>query len=73
MEKQLLVLICDDQQSVHETVGEYLKLNGIDYVSAYDGLEAIEKFNVHKPDLILLDLMMPKMFGEEVCKEIRKS
>ncbi|WP_243155176.1 response regulator transcription factor [Romboutsia sp. CE17] len=72
MESSLLVLICDDQQSVHETVGEYLKLNGIDYISAYDGFEAIQKYNKYKPDLILLDLMMPKMFGEEVCKEIRK-
>ena len=42
MNESLLVLICDDQHSVHETVGEYLKLNGINYISAYDGLEAIE-------------------------------
>lgn len=73
MEESLLVLICDDQQSVHETVGEYLKLNRINYISAYDGVESIEKNKMFKPDLILLDLMMPKMFGEEVCKEIRKS
>ena len=73
MRDSLLVLICDDQQSVHETVGEYLKLNGINYISAYDGIDAIEKNKEFKPDLILLDLMMPKMFGEEVCKEIRKS
>ena len=73
MKDSLLVLICDDQQSVHETVGEYLKLNGINYISAYDGIEAIERCKEYKPDLILLDLMMPKMFGEEVCKEIRKN
>ena len=73
MKDSLLVLICDDQQSVHETVGEYLKLNGINYISAYDGIEAIERGKEYKPDLILLDLMMPKMFGEEVCKEIRKN
>lgn len=73
MKDSLLVLICDDQQSVHETVGEYLKLNGINCISAYDGIEAIERCKEYKPDLILLDLMMPKMFGEEVCKEIRKN
>ena len=73
MKDSLLVLICDDQQSVHETVGEYLKLNGINYISAYDGIEAIERCKEYKPDLILLDLMMPKMFGEEACKEIRKN
>ena len=73
MKDSLLVLICDDQQSVHETVGEYLKLNGINYISAYDGIEAIERCKEYKSDLILLDLMMPKMFGEEVCKEIRKN
>ena len=73
MKDSLLVLICDDQQSVHETVGEYLKLNGINYISAYDGIEAIERCKEYKPYLILLDIMMPKMFGEEVCKEIRKN
>jgi DNA-binding response OmpR family regulator len=68
-----LILICDDQESVHETIGEYLKIEGMDYVSAYDGLDALNKAKTIKPDLILLDLMMPKMFGTDVCKEIRKN
>ena len=68
-----LILICDDQESVHETIGEYLKVEGMDYVSAYDGLDALNKAKTIKPDLILLDLMMPKMFGTDVCKEIRKN
>lgn len=68
-----LILICDDQESVHETIGEYLKIEGMEYVSAYDGLEALKKFEMYKPDLILLDLMMPKKFGSDVCKEIRTS
>lgn len=72
MNNPLLILICDDQKLVHETVGEYLKLEGIEYISAYDGLESLEKAKKHNPDLILLDLMMPKMFGIDVCKEIRK-
>lgn len=70
--KKTLILICDDQESIHETVGEYLKLEGMDYVSAYDGIEGLKKFEEYNPDFILLDLMMPKMFGTEVCKEIRK-
>ncbi|MGL4914238.1 MAG: response regulator transcription factor [Romboutsia sp.] len=68
-----LILICDDQESIHETIGEYLKLEGMDYVSSYDGLEGLNKAREINPDLILLDLMMPKMFGIEVCKEIRKT
>lgn len=70
--KKTLILICDDQESIHETVGEYLKLEGMDYVSAYDGIDGLRKFEEYNPDFILLDLMMPKMFGTEVCKEIRK-
>lgn len=67
-----LILICDDQESVHETIGEYLKFEGMDYISAYDGLEALQKYKEYKPDLIVLDLMMPKIFGSDVCIEVRK-
>lgn len=68
-----LILICDDQESVHETIGEYLKLEGMDYVSAFDGVDALNKAKTMDVDLVLLDLMMPKMFGTDVCREIRKS
>ncbi|MBN1058768.1 DNA-binding response regulator [Clostridium botulinum] len=66
------ILICDDNDTVHETIGTYLKNDEMTYISAYDGKEALEKFNTEKPDLVILDLMMPKIFGTEVCKEIRK-
>ncbi len=66
------ILICDDNDTVHETIGTYLKNDGMTYISAYDGKEALEKFNAEKPNLVILDLMMPKIFGTEVCKEIRK-
>lgn len=68
-----LILICDDQESVHETIGDYLKIEGMSYVSSYDGVDALSKLKNIKPDLILLDLMMPKMFGTDVCREIRKT
>lgn len=72
MEKSFHVLICDDNQTVHDTIGAYLKAEGITYSSAYDGLEALNLFDKLNPDFVVLDLMMPKLFGTQVCKEIRK-
>ena len=66
------ILICDDNEAVHETIGTYLENDGMKYISAYDGKEALDKFNKEEPDLVILDLMMPKIFGTEVCKAIRK-
>lgn len=66
------ILICDDNEAVHETIGVYLENDGMTYSSAFDGEEAISKFKNTNPDLIILDLMMPKIFGTEVCKQIRK-
>ncbi len=66
------ILICDDNDTVHETIGMYLENDGMTYISAFDGEEALKKFRSEKPDLVILDLMMPKIFGTEVCREIRK-
>ncbi|WP_341465370.1 response regulator transcription factor [Caloramator proteoclasticus] len=57
---------------MHDTIGAYIKAEGMTYSSAFDGLEALEIFKKEKPDFVILDIMMPKMFGTEVCKEIRK-
>ncbi len=70
MGKQL-VLICDDQPIIHETLGVYLENEGYTCASAFDGQEAIEKAELLKPDMILLDLMMPKKSGTDVCRELR--
>lgn len=67
-----LILICDDEISVHDTIGEYLKLERMDYISSYDGLDALDKAKIIQPDLILMDVTMPKLFGTDVCREIRK-
>jgi DNA-binding response OmpR family regulator len=66
------ILICDDQQVIHETLREYMEAEGFECVSAFDGEEALAKFAAEKPDFVVLDLMMPKKNGLDVCREIRR-
>jgi DNA-binding response OmpR family regulator len=58
---------------IHETLREYVEAEGFVFVSAFDGAEALDKFRREEPNLIVLDLMMPKMNGIDVCREIRKT
>jgi two-component system response regulator ResD len=67
------ILICDDDPVVHESLGIYLDAEHFTYASAFDGEEALTKSETEHPDLIILDLMMPKMSGTDVCREIRKT
>lgn len=69
--KKYKILICDDHPVVHETLSEYLHAEGYDWVSAYNGLEAIRFFHEEAPDLVVLDVMMPYKNGIQVCQEIR--
>lgn len=66
------VLIVDDEQSIRTLLDYNLKQAGYETIMAIDGEEAVEKTEQEKPDLILLDLMIPKMDGIEVCKLLRK-
>ena len=72
MGKIPLILLCDDDPLVHESLSIYLDEENYQHISAYDGEEALTLFKDKKPDLIVLDLMMPKLSGMEVCREIRK-
>ncbi|MDR1067632.1 MAG: response regulator transcription factor [Clostridiales Family XIII bacterium] len=72
MTQHVKILVCDDQHMIHETLREYIESEGFVCVSAFDGEEALQKFRDEKPDLIILDLMMPKKNGMDVCREIRK-
>ncbi len=67
------VLIVDDDINICELLRLYLAKEGFDTVIANDGESAIVKFNIDEPDLILLDVMMPKLDGWQVCRTIRKS
>ncbi len=67
------VLIVDDDINICALLRLYLEKDGFDTVIANDGEAAIVKFNLEEPDLILLDVMMPKLDGWQVCRTIRKS
>ncbi len=65
------ILVVDDEANIREIVSAYLRKEGYQVSEAADGLEAVEIFAGTHIDLIVLDLMMPKMTGEEVCAKIR--
>ena len=67
------VLIVDDDTNICELLRLYLEKDGFDTIIANDGESAIVKFNLEEPDIILLDIMLPKLDGWQVCRTIRKN
>jgi|TARA_B100000123_G_C25737478_1_gene432186 two-component system alkaline phosphatase synthesis response regulator PhoP len=65
------ILIVDDEKDILEFLSYNLKKEGFSIYTASDGLEGLEKTKKIKPDLIIVDLMMPKMNGIEMCENIR--
>ncbi len=65
------VLIVEDEPTVRETLAESLVEDGLRVTTAADGPQALERFRADRPDLVLLDLMLPGMSGIEVCRIIR--
>ena len=68
----LKILIADDNKQITSILEEYSKSEGYTPILAFDGFDAITKFNNEKPDIVLLDVMMPKKDGFDVCRDIRK-
>ncbi len=66
------VLIVEDEESFIEALQVGLKKEGFRVSVARDGLQALEMFDVVNPDLVLLDVMLPKMSGLDVCRQLRK-
>ena len=67
------ILIADDNDAILEILHRYVTKEGFSPILAHDGKEALKKFFEFAPVLLLLDVMMPKIDGFEVCKEIRNS
>ena len=67
------ILIVDDEKPISDIIKFNMTKEGYEVVTAFNGREAIELFEAEKPDIIILDLMLPKIDGLEVCREIRKT
>jgi len=67
------ILLVDDDPDFLEAVSLILKPKKFDVVTAYDGMEGLKKAKSEKPDLIVLDVMMPEKDGYAVCKELKSS
>ena len=67
------ILVADDDPNVHQSLNAYFRREGYQMISAYDGDKAVQYARLQRPDLVILDIMMPGMDGLMVCREIRKS
>jgi DNA-binding response OmpR family regulator len=71
MEARRKILVADDEPSLREILSIQLARMGFEVVTAEDGLEAVATYEAEKPDLVLLDVMMPRLNGLNACQQIR--
>lgn len=65
------IMLADDEESIRIVVEHIVTDDGYDFCYAFDGVEAIKVFEEEQPDLVILDVMMPKMNGFDVCAKLR--
>jgi two-component system, OmpR family, response regulator VanR len=65
------ILVVDDDPDILEAISLILKANGYDVVTANDGIDGLNKLKEERPDMMILDLLMPKLDGFGVCKELK--
>jgi len=70
-EQRRKILVADDEPSIQEILSIQLARMGYEVVLAGDGLEAVAAYEAEKPDLVLLDVMMPRLNGLDACQRIR--
>jgi DNA-binding response OmpR family regulator len=73
MDKQIRLLVVDDEANIRRVVREYAEFEGYEVEEAGDGMEAVTKARENDYDLIIMDIMMPRLDGFSACKEIRKT
>lgn len=66
------ILVIEDEEKIVEVLRSYLEKEGYVVISAFNGTQALDLFERQAPSLVLLDLMLPDMSGEDICKVIRK-
>lgn len=71
--RQKTVLIADDEERMRRVIADYLSIKGYKILEAADGAQALTVFHKHNPDLVLLDVMMPRIGGFAVCRRIRET
>ena len=73
MTDKQLILVVDDDPDLVESVSMKLESAGYRVGKAYDGIEAMDRIKEERPDLVILDVMMPRKNGYELCDELKKS
>lgn len=68
---QKKILVADDEEDIKMVLQMYLENNGYEVVTAFDGLDAVSKIRDERPDLVLMDIMMPVIDGVEVTRQIK--
>ena len=66
------VLVCDDEPYIVESVSYVVRKAGYEVAVAEDGMEALSTARRERPDLIFLDIMMPRLSGQEVCRQLKE-
>ncbi|MGV6851195.1 MAG: twitching motility response regulator PilG [bacterium] len=69
----LKVMVIDDSKTIRRTAESLLKKEGCDVVTATDGFEALAKISDHKPNIIFVDIMMPRLDGYQTCALIKNN
>lgn len=69
---QSTILVCDDEKYIRESIHDYLVAHGYKVVLAADGIECLEQMKKVKPQAVLLDIIMPKMDGISVIRQLKK-
>ncbi|MEE1155767.1 MAG: response regulator transcription factor [Acutalibacteraceae bacterium] len=73
MTKPRKILIVDDDTNICELLRLYIEKEGFETAIAYNGVQALKLFEQEKPELVMLDIMLPELDGWQVCREIRKT